>query len=171
MKVVIVGVGKVGSTVAYSMLHRKDVTEIVLVDSNAEKLRGEHIDLKQASHVLRSENIVHMWPDHLDVLDPEYVAVISAGHPRSPGETDDVLFEKNFKAVESIVSLLKAKQVFILTNPSEKIVKILQNNNPLKTIIPLGQLHRHHGDCSKILETKKYTNWGIAAEAEVVVVG
>ena len=44
-KVVLVGTGFVGMSMAYSMLNRGGISELVLIDINKEKTKGEEMDL------------------------------------------------------------------------------------------------------------------------------
>ena len=44
-KIMLVGTGFVGMSFAYSMLSEKGIDELVLVDVNEDKARGEQMDL------------------------------------------------------------------------------------------------------------------------------
>ncbi|CAN5300622.1 lactate/malate dehydrogenase family protein [soil metagenome] len=48
MKVTVVGIGKVGSTLAFALSLRRFVTELVLVGRSADRARGEALDLQHA---------------------------------------------------------------------------------------------------------------------------
>ena len=44
-KIVLVGTGFVGMSMAYSMLNRGGIDELVLIDLDADKAKGEEMDL------------------------------------------------------------------------------------------------------------------------------
>ncbi|MEE1043596.1 MAG: 3-hydroxyacyl-CoA dehydrogenase NAD-binding domain-containing protein, partial [Clostridia bacterium] len=46
-KVTIIGAGSVGATIAYTMVTRGLSSEIVLIDINNEKAKGEAMDINQ----------------------------------------------------------------------------------------------------------------------------
>ena len=76
-KVVLVGTGFVGMSMAYSMLNRGGVSELVLIDIDKEKTIGEQMDL---SHGLpfAPQKIVIKAGDYEDCEDAQ-VVVITAG--------------------------------------------------------------------------------------------
>jgi malate/lactate dehydrogenase len=163
MKTAIIGVGQVGGAIAFALLQSKQMDEVLLVDINKDKLRGEEIDLTQASHVLLGKNVVRTGS--IGDITNEHVVIITAGHPRKPGESDDILYEKNRAIIDGIAKELKIyKKVLLLTNPSVRLAEEFG-------FIPLGPLHRKFGDCKEIVKLKGYTNWGIAAEAKAVAEG
>ncbi|WP_445949969.1 lactate/malate family dehydrogenase, partial [Staphylococcus aureus] len=48
-KVVLIGNGAVGSSYAFSLVNQRIVDELVIIDLDAEKVRGEVMDLKHAT--------------------------------------------------------------------------------------------------------------------------
>lgn len=100
-KVVIVGVGMVGMSYAYALLNQNICDELVLIDINKERARGEAMDL---SHGLP------FAPSSMKIKSGEYgdcsdadVIVICAGAPQEEGETRRDLLQKNYKVFKSIV--------------------------------------------------------------------
>ena len=53
-KIMLVGTGFVGMSFAYSMLSEKGIDELVLVDVNEDKAKGEQMDLNDG---LENENL------------------------------------------------------------------------------------------------------------------
>ena len=51
-KVTIIGAGSVGATIGYTLVVASSVSEIVFIDINREKARGEAMDIKQATPFL-----------------------------------------------------------------------------------------------------------------------
>lgn len=99
-KVVLIGAGFVGMSMAYSMLNRGGVSELVLIDIDQDKIKGEEMDL---SHGLAfaPQKMVIKAGDYSDCKDAQ-VAVITAGLAQKPGQTRLELAEANAKIVKGI---------------------------------------------------------------------
>lgn len=99
-KIVLVGTGFVGMSMAYSMLNRGGINELILVDIDKEKIIGEEKDL---SHGLpfAPQKMVIKAGDYSECKDAEIV-VITAGAAQKPGQTRLELAEVNTKIVKDI---------------------------------------------------------------------
>lgn len=99
-KVVLVGTGFVGMSMAYSMLNRGGVNELILIDIDKEKTKGEEMDL---SHGLpfAPQKMVIKAGDYEDCQDAQ-VIVITAGIAQKPGQTRLELVETNTKIMKDI---------------------------------------------------------------------
>lgn len=99
-KVVLVGTGFVGMSMAYSMLNRGGVNELILIDIDKEKTKGEEMDL---SHGLpfAPQKMVIKAGDYEDCKDAQ-VIVITAGVAQKPGQTRLELVEINTKIIKDI---------------------------------------------------------------------
>ena len=99
-KVVLVGTGFVGMSMAYSMLNRGGVNELILIDIDKEKTKGEEMDL---SHGLpfAPQKMVIKAGDYEDCKDAQ-VIVITAGIAQKPGQTRLELVETNTKIMKDI---------------------------------------------------------------------
>ena len=99
-KVVLVGTGFVGMSMAYSMLNRGGVNELILIDIDKEKTKGEEMDL---SHGLpfAPQKMVIKEGDYEDCKDAQ-VIVITAGIAQKPGQTRLELVETNTKIMKDI---------------------------------------------------------------------
>lgn len=99
-KVVLVGAGFVGMSMAYSMLNRGGVNELILIDVDKEKTKGEEMDL---SHGLpfAPQKMVIKAGDYDECKDAQIV-VITAGVAQKPGQTRLELVETNTKIVKQI---------------------------------------------------------------------
>lgn len=99
-KIVLVGTGFVGMSMAYSMLNRGGIGELVLIDIDKEKTIGEEMDL---SHGLpfAPQKMVIKAGDYDECKDAEIV-VITAGVAQKPGQTRLELAEVNTKIVKEI---------------------------------------------------------------------
>ncbi len=99
-KVVLVGTGMVGMSMAYSMLNRGGVSELVLIDIDKDKTIGEEMDL---SHGLpfAPQKMVIKAGDYDESKDAQIV-VITAGVAQKPGQTRLELAEINTKIMKQI---------------------------------------------------------------------
>lgn len=100
-KVVLVGTGAVGTAYAYSLVNQGIITELVLIDMNTEKAKGEAMDLVHGM-AFAPTNIKVGYGDYSECKDAQLV-VITAGANQKPGETRLELVEKNTKIMKSIV--------------------------------------------------------------------
>ena len=99
-KVVLVGTGFVGMSMAYSLLNQGGVDELVLIDINKEKTIGEGMDL---SHGLPYA------PHRMKIKAGEYkdcknanIVVITAGLAQKPGQSRLELAVENAKIIKQI---------------------------------------------------------------------
>lgn len=99
-KVVLVGTGFVGMSMAYSMLNRGGIEELVLIDIDKDKTIGEEMDL---SHGLpyAPQKMVIKAGDYEECKDAQ-VVVITAGIAQKPGQTRLELAEVNTKIMKQI---------------------------------------------------------------------
>ena len=101
-KVVLVGTGFVGMSMAYSMLNRGGIEELVLIDIDTNKTIGEAMDL---AHGLpyAPQKIVIKSGDYSECKDAQ-VVVITAGIAQKPGQTRLELAETNAKIMKQITN-------------------------------------------------------------------
>ena len=99
-KVVIVGTGMVGMSTAYSILNQGGVEELILIDINKEKTKGEEMDL---SHGLpyAPQKITIKSGDYDECKDADIV-IITAGLAQKPGQSRLELAMENAKIIENI---------------------------------------------------------------------
>lgn len=118
MKVSIYGAGRVGVSVAFSLMHRGLIDEIVLIDVDKEKAEGEALDLMHSSAMFKRCDV--KAGTHEDIVGSDFV-VITAGYSQRPGETRLDLVEGNLKIIKHIAYELKlyARDSIIInvTNP------------------------------------------------------
>lgn len=102
-KVVLIGCGNVGMSYVYALLNqRTNVGEVVLVDLNTDRIKGEVMDLSHGLPFAPSK-IDFKAGDYSDCKDAKLV-VIAAGANQNPGETRMDLINKNSKIFKDIVS-------------------------------------------------------------------
>ncbi len=101
-KIVLIGCGNVGMSYAYALLNQKTpVEELVLIDTNQERIIGEAADLSHGLPFAPSKINIHVG-NYEDCKDSKIV-VIAAGSNQKPGETRMDLIDKNSKIFASIV--------------------------------------------------------------------
>ncbi len=124
-RVAIVGVGNVGSSVAYSLVMSGSCHEVMLRANNVDKARGLALDMSQASQAARKHTIVTVAETLEDVKDCD-VIVITAGSPRLPGMSRDDLLIKNATIMKNLMSSLKK------TSPNAIVIPV---SNPLDAMV------------------------------------
>ena len=100
-KIVLVGSGAVGSSYAYALLNQGLCDDLVIVDLDEEKVKGDVMDLNHGiAYAPTPMNI--RYGSYKDCKDAALV-VICAGAAQKPGETRLDLVNKNVKIFKSIV--------------------------------------------------------------------
>lgn len=117
-KVVIVGSGYVGSSIAYALALRDVAREIVLVDINHEKTDGEAKDIR---HGLPAMGTADLYAgDYADCSDCDLI-IITAGRGRKPGENRIDLTNENVKIMRAVVDDIQKYYtrgvILIISNP------------------------------------------------------
>ena len=126
-KVVLVGTGFVGMSMAYSMLNRGGIGELILIDIDKEKTVGEEMDL---SHGLpfAPQKMVIKAGDYSDCKDAEIV-VITAGVAQKPGQTRLELAEVNTKIIKDITKNIMASGfngiIIVASNPVDLMTYVV----------------------------------------------
>jgi len=103
-KVTIVGVGQVGMACAYSILQQNIANEICLVDVDANRVKGEMMDLQHGLSFTR-HCIIKADTDYSITADSK-ICVITAGVRQQEGETRLSLVQRNVNVFKHIVPQL-----------------------------------------------------------------
>lgn len=98
-KVTIIGAGSVGATIAYTLVVDSPVSEIVLIDVNHDKARGEALDIKQATPFLSPAKVYEGTYEDTKGSD---IVVITSGIGRKPGQSRIDLAQTNVDIIKSI---------------------------------------------------------------------
>ena len=121
-KISIVGVGNVGAIIAYTLTIYGIANEIVLIDTNLNRAKGEAMDISQMKPLTHNVNIYA--GDYLSVVDSDII-IISAGLKRKPNQVRMDLAKINIGIVKEIIpQLLKyaSNAVFlVVSNPVDII--------------------------------------------------
>ncbi|MFS0861928.1 L-lactate dehydrogenase [Fredinandcohnia sp. 179-A 10B2 NHS] len=117
-KIVVIGVGAVGSTTAYTLLLRHRMNELVLIDVNHEKAVGDALDM---NHGMPFVGGTKVWAGTYEDCKDADIVIITAGSAQKPGETRVELLKRNIRIYESIITeVLKYNKngiLLIATNP------------------------------------------------------
>ena len=143
-KVVLVGTGFVGMSMAYALLNRGGINELVLIDIAKDKTVGEAMDVSHG---------IPFAPGSMKVKAGEYdeckdadIVVITAGFPQKPGQTRLDLAKSNTQIMKEITeSVMKSgfDGIFIIaSNPVDLMSYVVQKVSklPKERVIGTGTL-------------------------------
>ncbi|HAM38041.1 MAG TPA: L-lactate dehydrogenase [Elusimicrobia bacterium] len=117
-KVAIIGAGSVGSTFAFSLMNSGLSREIVLIDRNALRAKGECMDLNHGISFTQPAKIYSAGYEGCENAD---VIVITAGAKQIPGQSRIDLVQQNteiFKdIIPKIIKYAKDAVILVVSNP------------------------------------------------------
>ena len=138
-KVVVIGAGKVGSTVAYTIMMNNLTSEIVLVDVDRKRARGEALDI---SHGIAYFKQVIVRDGDFDDCANADVIIISAGIGRQPGQTRLDLARTNVAVTRSILEKImkyaKDPLIIVISNPVDVLTYMVQKESGLPSSRVIG---------------------------------
>ncbi len=125
-KVVLVGTGMVGMSFAYASLNQNLCDELVLIDINEKRAKGEAMDL---NHGLAFSNTsMKIYAGSYNDCSDADIVVICAGVNQKPGESRLELLQRNEKVFASIVPQVVQSGfdgIFLVaTNPVDIMTRI-----------------------------------------------
>ncbi|MDO4702023.1 L-lactate dehydrogenase [Erysipelotrichaceae bacterium OH741_COT-311] len=127
-KVVLIGTGFVGMSMAYSLIAQKGIDELVLIDVVMEKAEGEAMDLSHAMPYASGKMYIHAGT-YQDCSDAN-VIICTAGAAQRPGQTRLELTEINTKIMKSIGEQIKASGfngvLVVASNPCDIMTYVAQ---------------------------------------------
>ena len=122
-KVSIVGVGSVGTAIAYACLIRGSAKALALYDTNAKKVRAEVLDLNHGSQFV--PNCVVTGSDSIDVTAGSAIVVVTAGAKQKPGQSRLDLAATNVAMATALTPQLLEQSpdavVIFVTNPVDVV--------------------------------------------------
>lgn len=98
-RIVIIGIGAVGSTTAYTLLLRSRMDELVLIDANEKKAIGDALDM---NHGLPFVGKAKIWAGTYEDCREADIIIITAGAAQKPGESRVDLLKRNVAIFERI---------------------------------------------------------------------
>lgn len=117
-KVSIIGCGNVGMRYAYALIMKGGVRQLVLVDLDRERLKGEVMDLSHGAPYISPVEIIAGDYSHIKNSD---LVVITAGRKQKPDQTRLDLAKDNVelyrKIIPEIVKYASSAILLIVSNP------------------------------------------------------
>lgn len=142
-KAVIIGAGRVGTTIAYSLSIQLIVSEIVLIDINKDRAKGEAMDLNHG--LTYYENIKIYAGDYSDCTDADYI-IITAGVAQEPGQTRLEVAKQNTEIIKEIVPNIlefnSTAKIILVTNPVDILtyVTLKLSGLPRRQVLGTGTI-------------------------------
>lgn len=117
-KVAVIGAGCVGSSIAFALALRDAAQEIVLIDVDREKCRGEALDIRQC---LPGAGIAEVYAgDYRDCADCDLI-IVTAGRNRNPGESRLDMAGENVRTMRTVADSVSRYYtrgcLLIISNP------------------------------------------------------
>ena len=100
-KVVLVGAGFVGMSMAYTMLNRGGVNELVLIDIDKDKTIGEEMDLNHGMPFAPQKMVIKAG-DYDECSDAQVIVITAGVAQKQGGQTRLELAEVNTKIIKDI---------------------------------------------------------------------
>ena len=130
-KITILGTGNVGATIAYTLAIDGMASEILLIDINDKKAKGEAMDIFQGTPFCAPVNI-HAG-DYEEAVDSD-VVIVTVGLARKPGQTRIDLAQANVNIIKSVMPQITRYApdaiYVVVSNPVDIITyAILKNTN------------------------------------------
>lgn len=126
VKIAIVGGGFVGASTAFALTMAGITGEIVVVDTNREKAKGEAMDISHGLSMVQHQIIRD--GGYEDVKDAD-VIVITAGSARKPGETRLDLAKKNISIARAIIKSIMEHYnggiILVVSNPVDILTSVV----------------------------------------------
>ena len=134
-KVVLVGTGFVGMSMAYALECQGGINELVLIDVLKDKAEGEAMDLSHASSFASNRMIIKTG-DYDECKDADIV-VITAGANQKPGQTRLELLKINTSIMKEITeNVVKSgfDGIFVIaTNPVDLMTYVVEKVSKFPT--------------------------------------
>lgn len=124
-KCAIIGCGNVGATTAYTLMLSGLFTDLVLIDLDVRRAKGEAEDI---AHCIPFNSPVEIYAGSYSDLDDAGIVIITAGVSQRPGETRIDLTQRNTKVFSAIIdSISKTKFdgiILVVTNPVDVLTYV-----------------------------------------------
>ena len=136
--IAVIGAGSVGSAVAFSLLLRQVVPDVVLIDIDEDMCKAQVQDLSDATFLSN----VRIRQGTLTDAQHAAIIIITAGAKQRPGDTRLDLIDRNLKILKSILSSLqpirKDAILLIVANPVDILTLFAQKFSGLPKSQVLG---------------------------------
>ena len=141
MKIGIVGVGKFGRCLAYTIALKNIAKELALVDINKDNAKAAHIDLEQGWSLTGLTKVI---TGGYEILADANIIIIAAGKPRRYGQKRFEVISENIEIVTDIVrNIIEYNNDFLLIvtpNPVDVLTYVAYKVSglPREKVIGIG---------------------------------
>ncbi|RKY40222.1 MAG: malate dehydrogenase [Candidatus Omnitrophota bacterium] len=142
-KVSIIGVGGVGSNLAFHLLSRLDLEELILLDISGDLAKGIALDLEDTRAFLGFTTTIvgtHKW----EKTKNSDIVVVSCGKARGEGQTRYDLLKENLRIAKEVALKIRRFSPFsiviVVTNPVDFITYVIKKETGFerKRVMGLG---------------------------------
>ncbi len=140
-KIYIIGAGNVGSTIAYTLTLKNVAAEIILIDINEIRCKGEVLDIAD-SRIFANDSKISQ--NHNNKTTDADIIIIAAGKKQEPNQNRIELLSENKKTVIEIIKKIKPINpkavIIVVTNPLDAITYFVQKESglPYNQVIGTG---------------------------------
>lgn len=140
-RVVIIGAGNVGASIAYAVLNQKTSKEILIIDIMEEFAKAQVADLMDAA--VLTGGIIVRYASYSDLTDGDII-VVTCGAAQKEGQSRNELLAINAGIIRSVLNEIKksGKQVYILmvTNPVDTLtyLAVKESGQPAERVFGSG---------------------------------
>lgn len=128
-KIAIIGAGRVGTTTAYALMLKNIVGEILLVDIDPQRCKGEIFDLADTLSFSTASNIHEASLKEAGQAD---IIIVAAGISQKPGQSRTELLKTNHTIITGIMHdmqpINKNAVLLIVTNPVDLMTLCAQEH-------------------------------------------
>jgi len=127
-KIVLVGTGFVGMSFAYALLNQRACDELVLIDIDTKRAKGEAMDLNHG--LAFSDSHMKIYAGNYDDCKDADIVAVCAGVAQKPGESRIDLLRRNTEVFRSVVNSVMGSGfggIFLIaTNPVDIMTHVTQ---------------------------------------------
>ncbi len=131
-KIVVIGAGNVGSTIAYTIMMSNLTSEIVFIDVNEDKARGEALDMNHGIAYFKQVTLRQGGYDECNGAD---IIIVTAGMGRKPGQNRLDLAKINVSIAREITNnIMKHTSnpiILVISNPVDILTYVIQKESGL----------------------------------------
>lgn len=136
-KIVIIGAGNVGEAICYTLMVRRQASEIVLVDINEDRAEGSALDIVHGTAFLHQ---VRVYKGGYEACADAQIIIVAAGVARKPGQTRLDLAKINVSIARdiarNIMQYAKDPILVVVSNPVDVLTYVMQK----ETGLPAGHV-------------------------------
>lgn len=142
MKISIIGAGRVGSALAYTLFVKGLAEELVIVDLDRDKADGEALDIRHA--LASGDGKTKVASGNYAATAFSEIVILTAGIPRKPGDSRLDLLKKNVgvmrEMIGGVMEYNPGPLLFVVSNPVDVMTytALKESNLPPNKVFGLG---------------------------------